>query len=769
MKSGIVRKPKSKNRPGLQLAPAQGVFFVWLFLLGAQAVSAQELSELLTNAADVISLPAERAARSIKVLVTGVVTAADPTLKGRFFVQDSTGGVFVDNVNGPRPEPGDVVEVSGISHVGAYAPIITAPRLRKLGARPLPPAKLVPVERLMSGAEDSQRIEIAGIVRAARVGGSRLDLDLVTGGYRFRAYAPIPPGMDPQTLVAAHVRVRGTAAEAHNRSLRQLIAAEVYVPGLSDFVVEQSEAINPFKEPVIPLNGLAQYGRDNSLSRRVHVRGTVTLQRLGESLFLQDATGGLQVQSRELAAFSPGQVIEAVGFPSFDNFLPVLQDAALRTTPEPRVALNPKPASVAEFQNGLHHAELVSLKGKVMDRAVRHLRRQSPDPMGTRTTLVLQSDNFIFTAEADEPRGDGELSAIPVGSTVLVNGVCLTEIDSDGKMQSFRLLLGSPRDVRVVQKPSWLTPQRLLVGFAILGSVLILIVSWTVMLSRKNSALNYLIREREKAQVELQLAHDQLEQRVKERTAQLKFEITARKESELQFKGGLAERTRLAQELHDTVEQTLTGIALQLDTAAKLYERDPNSALHHFELARNLMAMSQVEVRRSVWDLRCRALAQFDLAGALADSARQITNGTSMQVELETKGPARLLPEVVEENLLRIGQEALTNVIKHARANLAKIELEFGPEQVVLQITDNGIGFAPESAVGPNEGHFGLLGMSERAKRLEGQLKVWSAPGTGTTVQVEIPLEPPAQSHDTALAQTQPAYEEAIEDSSPHS
>ena len=769
MKSGIVRKLNNENRPGLQLAPAPGVWFVLLVLLGAPAIAAEESSELLTNAADVISLPAERAARSLKVLVTGVVTAADPALKGRFFVQDATGGVFVDNADGPRPEPGDVLEVSGISHVGAYAPIITAPTLRKVGTRPLPPAKPVPVERLMSGAEDSQRIEISGIVRTARVEGSRLDVDLVTGGYRFRAFAPIPAGMDPQALVAAHVRVRGTAAEAHNRSLRQLIAAEVYVPVLADFVVEQSEAVNPFNEPVIPLNGLAQYGRNNSLSRRVHVRGTVTLQRLGESLFLQDDTGGLQVQSRELAAFSPGQVIEAVGFQSFDNFLPVLQDAAFRTPPEPPVALNPKPASVAEFQNGLHHAEFVSLKGKVMDRAVRHVPRRRNDPMGARTTLVLQSDSFIFTAEADEPPGESELGAIPIGSTVLVNGVCLTEIDSDGKMQSFRLLLGCPGDVQVVQKPSWLTPHRLLVGLAILCSVLLLIGSWTVMLSRKNSALNYLIREREKAQVELQQAHDHLEQRVIERTNQLKFQITARKECELQFKGVLAERTRLAQELHDTVEQTLTGIALQLDTAAKLYERNPESALHHLELARNLMAMSQVEVRRSVYDLRCRALAQFDLAGALADSARQMTGGTSVQVELETKGPARLLPEVVEENLLRIGQEALTNVIKHSRANLARIELEFGAEQVVLQIKDDGIGFTPEGAVGPNEGHFGILGMSERAKRLEGQLKVWSAPGKGTTVRVEIPVEPSAQPRSPASTQAQFGYEEDTEDSSAHS
>src|ERR1019366_5149707 len=178
---------------------------------------------------------------------------------------------------------------------------------------------------------------------------------------------------------------------------------------------------------------------------------------------------------------------------------------------------------------------------------------------------------------------------------------------------------------------------------------------------------------------------------------------------------------------------------------------------------------------RARWrrDVRCgicaAALAQFDLAGALAASARQITSGTGVQAELETKGPARLLPEVVEENLLRIGQEALTNVIKHARANLAGIELEFGAEQVTLQIKDNGIGFAPEHAVGPNEGHFGLLGMSERAKRLEGHLKVWSEPGKGTAVRVEIPLEPPAQSNSAALAQAQYAYEEAREDSSSRS
>jgi signal transduction histidine kinase len=313
-----------------------------------------------------------------------------------------------------------------------------------------------------------------------------------------------------------------------------------------------------------------------------------------------------------------------------------------------------------------------------------------------------------------------------------------------------------PGDITILQKPSWFTPRRLLIGFLALSSVLIVIVSWSVVLSRKNAALNFLIGEREKAQHALQQAHDQLEERVRERTEQLKFEITARKESEVQFKAVLGERTRLAQELHDTVEQTLTGIALQLDTAAKLHHRNADSSLHHLELARSLMAKSQVEVRQSVWDLRSRALEQFDLARALAEGARQITLGTNIRVNMDTEGEPRPMPEVVEENLLRIGQEALSNIIKHSHATTVNLDLQFEPLQVSLQIKDNGIGFDHQKVAGPNEGHFGLLGMSERAHRLGGKFILVSNPGLGTMVRIEIPLSP------VTATPTSPATDSAL-------
>jgi signal transduction histidine kinase len=691
---------------------------------------------------DIISLRADEAAHSRKVMVTGIVTAADPALLGRFFLQDSTSGVFVDNFNGRRPEPGELVEVTGITHPGAYAPIITAPKVQRLGTAPLPRAKPVAIERLMSGAEDSQRVEISGVVREARNDGSRLTVDLVSGGYRFRAFVPASQALDPKSLIAAQVLVRGTAAEAHNRSLRQLVAVELYVPRPNDFVIQKNETANPLDEPAVPLDSLAQYRRDNSLNRRVHVRGVVTLQRLGESLFLQDATGGLQVQSPQLTRFAPGEVVEAVGFPSVDQYLPVLQDAVLRGTGEPRVDVSPKAVSVAALQDGLHHADFVSLTASLINRSVTQEARQKIGSDGSRTTVALESSNVIFAAEADGPQSQSELAAAPMGSTVQVSGICFTELNSDGKVKSFRILIGPPGEVRVLRRPSWLTAQRLLIVLSIVSFVSLLGAAWTVMLSRKNAALNFQIREREKAQRELQEAHDQLEERVKERTEQLKFEVTSRKEAEVRFKAVLTERTRLAQELHDTVEQTLTGIALQLDTASKLHGKKPDSALNHLELARSLMSKSQVEMRRSVWDLRRRAAEAFDLPGALQESFRQMTQGVAMQIEVKTSGPVQSLPEVVEENLLRIGQEALTNVIKHAGATRVNVDLEFKPGEVTLQVVDNGRGFDPKNCVGPKDGHFGLLGMAERAKRINAKFEVLSDTTNGTTVRVKVPVAP---------------------------
>jgi signal transduction histidine kinase len=509
---------------------------------------------------------------------------------------------------------------------------------------------------------------------------------------------------------------------------------------------------------------MAQYRASRTFADRVHVKGVVVYQRKGRDLFIQDASGGLQIKSREIVSLSKGEVVEAVGFPEFEDFLPVLNDAVFKKTTEPRVNLAPTNAPIDDLLNGLHHSEFIAFKGKLLDR----LEEQSALTTGEseiKTVLVLQSSNRVFTAQAETAEPSQTLNSIPLGSLVEVSGVCFLQSGEDGRIQSFQILLPAAYDVRVLSRPGWFTSEHLLYTLGVALIVIIVGTSWTIMVTRRNSALKLLIHQRELDQKELQQAHDTLEDRVKERTEQLKFQVTARKEAEVQFKATLAERTRLAKELHDTIEQTMTGITLQLNTVGKLFGQDPESAGRHLGLIRNMVRLSRVDLRRSIWDLRSRELEQFDLYKALSLGATRIASAAGVRVEIETKGNVCRLPEVIEEALLRIGQEAVTNTVKHADARCIKIELDFSPPQIVLEVRDDGKGFVPENSPGPNDGHFGLLGMSERAKRLGGQITVTSAAGTGTVIRVEIPV---LRSETQPPINEQTDDEENVADSNPH-
>jgi signal transduction histidine kinase len=708
-------------------------------LSGVRIFAAGENDTVLTNASAVLALSGDQAAQAMRVSIHGVVTAAEPDWGGRFFIQDSSGGVFVENISSNQPSPGDVLTLTGVTFPGGYAPTITKPHWEKVGRSPLPSPRPVVVEELMSGAEDGQRIAISGIVRNAQSAGNLLQVELLCGGYRVPVYAPMPPGMDAEKLVGARVRVTGTPATAYNAPLRHLIAVDVYVPFAADFVVEKAAAPDPFQEPLTSINSMAQYRASRTFADRVHIKGVVVYQRKGRDLFIQDATGGLQIKSRESVSLSKGEVVEVVGFPEFEDFLPVLEDAVFKKTTDLRVNLAPVSPPISELLNGLHHSDFITLNGKLLDR----LEEQTALPAGEseiKTILVLQASNRVFTAQSETAEPSRALDSIPLGSLIEVSGVCFLQSAEDGKIQAFQILLPAAYDARVLSRPGWFTSEHLLYSLGVALVVIIVGTTWTIMVTKRNSALKLLIHQRELDQKELQKAHDTLEERVKDRTEQLKFQVTARKEAEVQFKATLAERTRLAKELHDTIEQTMTGITLQLNTVNKLFRQDPEEASRHLGLIRNMVRLSRVDLRRSIWDLRSRELEQFDLYKALSLGANRIASNAGVRVEVETKGNVCPLPEVIEEALLRIGQEAVTNTVKHADAHCIKIELDFSEANVVMEIRDDGKGFVPENSPGPNDGHFGLLGMSERAKRLGGQITVKSAPATGAVIRVEIPV-----------------------------
>jgi PAS domain S-box-containing protein len=200
----------------------------------------------------------------------------------------------------------------------------------------------------------------------------------------------------------------------------------------------------------------------------------------------------------------------------------------------------------------------------------------------------------------------------------------------------------------------------------------------------------------------------------------------------------LEERNRMARDIHDTLAQGLTGVIVQLqaadDAAAKGYKKD---ALHHLRTARELARAGLNEARRSVRALRPQALEDATFWEALQTVIKDATAGTGLHAEFQRRGKARELSPLVQENLLHIGQEALTNTLKYAHATRFEARLSFNAAEVRLELQDNGVGFRTN---GSHDG-FGLTGMQERVTQMGGALSVTSARGKGTKIVVSSPYE----------------------------
>lgn len=210
---------------------------------------------------------------------------------------------------------------------------------------------------------------------------------------------------------------------------------------------------------------------------------------------------------------------------------------------------------------------------------------------------------------------------------------------------------------------------------------------------------------------------------------------------EREFAAVLAERTRIAREIHDTLAQGFAGISVQLELVARLLERAPEAAKPHLDQARTLVRDSLAEARRSVWDLRSPSLEDSDLPAALAETAKRLVAGTNVQAHVEVHGTYRPLNPAQEAHLLRIGQEAMTNALKHANATELNLQLEFAARRLRFSVRDNGCGFDTHQPSGHSRnGHFGLVGIRERAAQLGGQAEIKSRPQHGTEIIIEVPL-----------------------------
>ncbi len=203
----------------------------------------------------------------------------------------------------------------------------------------------------------------------------------------------------------------------------------------------------------------------------------------------------------------------------------------------------------------------------------------------------------------------------------------------------------------------------------------------------------------------------------------------------------LNERARVAGEIHDTVVQGLNAVVLQLEAADKELSWSVEQAQSRLRRLRELARANLAEARRSMWLLSGESFGDEDPAGALAFLAKRLFKDLPIELRFHMQKAIRGLAREVRHELLRIGKEAMTNILRHAHASRVRIELVSSDGQVRLSIADNGRGFIPAPIRNAREG-FGLLGLRMRAERVGGKLAIQSRPGRGTRVVATLPASP---------------------------
>jgi signal transduction histidine kinase len=310
-----------------------------------------------------------------------------------------------------------------------------------------------------------------------------------------------------------------------------------------------------------------------------------------------------------------------------------------------------------------------------------------------------------------------------VGSLLRLTGVCVTKdadvFGVDAEAVRGQLLVRGPGDIEVLKKPPFWTEGRLRWLLWTFLGVSVFAFAWVVTLRRRVHRQMAMIGH----QLERQAIHE--------------------------------ERARLAREWHDTLQQQLVGVSIQVQAASAQCKQAPELATQMLERADAMLRHSQAEARRSVWNLRNEILEQRGLAEALKELRLNEPGGPTVNVRSSGEAPRRL-PAETEFHLLRIAQEAVANALQHAGAGTIELVLQVDCETITLSIEDDGRGFDPATAASGNGTHFGLLGMKERAAKIAAQLAIKTSAGQGTTITVTVKnqsslTKPPSLKDDRAL------------------
>jgi signal transduction histidine kinase len=671
----------------------------------------------LTQAIEIRSLSYEEAEAGLDVRIRGTVTFIEGP--NAVFVQDETAGTFFRPAPGDELRPGAIVEVTGKTHAGRYLPGIALAPYQIIGYGPLPPAVPVGYDDLTGGRYHYQRVAIEGIVRSVVPDGEGRSVLRIAMGSAI-VEARVDSGIeDESAIVDSRVRAEGLAAGGINRR-RQLVQPYLRLRSNEEITVLRP-AVPESEIPHVLAADLATFSLAGHENHRVKISGVVTARPSAFQMFIRSDGTPLGVRFSAPTLTEVGDHVEAVGFTEMDRFNATLVDARLlmRISGAPPV---PRLIEIEEILAGASDADLVAVTA-ILTAFFR-----------TSNGVTLSLEWGGRTLQARGPEMDHDL---PLRSQVRVTGICQVESTTSVVLTSLpetvTLQVRSTDDIEVLRSPSWWTARRLVAALVTLAGAMLLAGLWIAVLRRQ-------VRR----QTEV------LERRIKSEAV-------------------LEERQRIAREFHDSLEQDLTGLSLRLAAAATRALDEKGRQI--IDVSCGLLARIRTETRNFVSDLRDSAENQGDLASALEVIAGQWDGADGVEVRVDFSGPLPVFPAAKCHHLRMIARESLANALKHARARRVMITVAADDGVLWMQITDDGQGFDPEVNTRGRSGHFGCVGMRERARKLGATIGWRSAPNQGTTVEVVMPFAGPsdgtAQSPSDHKDSKQPAASAKKTTSSP--
>ena len=680
------------------------------------------LAALLTNCADVANCVFARQTGKAFAL-TGQVRVIDNNNDPILNITDASGStrvMGVRHVTLPLPfRSGDTIHVTGIIDVPPDMPTHLPCAICRSAdfvatGEPSPPTK-VSTSDIRSGRYDCRLVRLGGRIR--RVIRDEIDTKCI--------YMQI---LDGNNIVYLTMGIRDDATL--ETKLRRLIDAEVEAVGIcqpsayirrrfightvsiskiEDITVLKPAPDNPYSVPLLDVNMVTDVSAINRLGRR-RIVGTVLARCSGGRVILKTDGGHIHdVHLLDGPVPSCGTRIEAVGLPEADYYQINLVDAIGRQAPGARISACPPVDVTLERMltdgkghdqiNPSFHGNVIRTTGTLID---------IPTRESGRDFAILKDKGGTILLDIASARQ--LLDTVSVGCRIRATGVCTVNRESSMALQRFQhmngitLVVRSPDDVEVLERPPWWTPIRLM---AVVGVLLLAVVGFFIW----NRLLQRVIDRKSRQLMREQLSHIKASLRIDE-------------------------RTHLAVELHDSLSQNLSGVACQIAATKGTLPTGADETARYLSTAERMLLSCRTELRRCLWDLRENALEEKDFAEAIRKTLAPVVDRSVFSVQFNV--PRTRLDDTTAHAILCIVRELVTNAIRHGKAQNVRICGGLQDGQLAFSVSDDGSGFDPDSAAGANEGHFGLEGIHERIKRLNGTFTIISEPGKGCTAHVKL-------------------------------